>query len=58
MYKRLNLYRLFLDEKEKTKLSREESAEIWNYLEAFLDDLKRTDPALPGDEKEGYRYGR
>ena len=53
MDKRLNLYRLFLEDKEKTKLSREESAEIWNYLEVFLDTLKKPDTALPEEEKEG-----
>lgn len=52
MKKRFNLYYLFLEEKEQLKLSKEKSAEIWTIVEAFFHALKKTQPALPTDEKE------
>ena len=53
MVKRFNLYYLFLEEKEPLKLSKEKSAEIWKIIEAFFHAVKRTQQALPMDEKEG-----
>lgn len=53
MKKRFNLYYLFLEEKEQLKLSKEKSAEIWNIINAFFQALKKTQQALPMDEKEG-----
>jgi hypothetical protein len=58
MKKRFNLYYLFFEEKEQLKLSKEKSLEIWLIIETFFHALKKTQPALPMEEKEGERNGR
>ena len=53
MKKRFNLYYLFQEEKEQLKLSKEKSSEIWEIINAFFQALRKNQPALPMDEKEG-----
>ena len=52
MKKRLNLYYLFLEEKEQTKMTKEKNAEVLRIIEAFFHAMKKTQPALPTDQKE------
>ena len=53
MGKHFNLYYLFLEEKEKSKLTKEETTEIWKSIEQLFTTLKRKLAVLPEEKKEG-----
>jgi len=53
--KRFHLYYLFLEEKARTKMSEEKSAEIWKTIEAFFRAMKRKRLALPTGEDNKQR---